>query len=843
MALKPSNVIVALQTGTDRTYYATWSWNKSGTEKYETVWKYNTGDGVWFIGSEGSSTSKQSTYSAPSNAKEISFKVKPVAKKKGAGKNWGWSTTVKKDLTTINIADPGAPTVTLVGNRLTAVIDGYTSSGVTHIQFEFIADDTKVVKTTDPIALQRTHASTYINVEVGKTYKVRARGVISKTVTTKIKSSALRANTAVNAKGQKFNISLSGGSEQTIITKYGPWSAYSERLFTGFEAVKQITSIETYSAYGESGGVRVTWEGVHNFDSSEDSFDSSEDSSDTYEIQYTQDEELFDSGEVQTSDDHKLTHAEITGLELNKTYYFRVRAKRGERAGGWSPIASIAVGTKPGPPTTWSFTDTVSLGEEIILNWAHSSDDGSKQTEAKVTLKVGETTVVKDISGETASLTIRTDDPDAWEEVFGSQIALPTTDFELYWKVSTKGIIPDFSDDSTERVIHVYEPVSLNVRLYSNGIWLWDSFNFNTDTIFTAKSIFADPVDNVTQYPIRIGLNADPDSQTAISYAISITANEDYDTIDFTGGTRHISRGEEVYGGYFTADTDEPNELYLMLYPGDIDLENNINYTISATVAMNSGLTGEATTTFDVALDDEEYEVDADITVGPNYSALIKPVCMDEFGNQVTDVYLSVYRREYDGTFTPIEVNIDGALELTVTDPHPSLDYARYRIVAISKRTGNISSDDIPGYKFGIDSIVMQWAEAWSNFDVDDSENVEDLDQAPSEGSLLVLPYNIDILASHSPEVSLVNYIGKEHPVSYYGTQKGETGTWNCEIPKNDLETLYAIRRLARYTGDVYVREPSGIGYWAQVTVSYNLQHNKTTVPVSFSITRVSGGI
>ena len=110
-------------------------------------------------------------------------------------------------------------------------------------------------------------------------------------------------------------------------------------------------------------------------------------------------------------------------------------------------------------------------------------------------------------------------------------------------------------------------------------------------------------------------------------------------------------------------------------------------------------------------------------------------------------------------------------------------------------------------------------------------------------GSMLKLPYNIDVSDNHRNDVALVEYIGREHPVSYYGTQLGETSTWNTTIPRDDEETLYNIRRLARWMGDVYIREPSGSGYWANVTVSYSQKHCVVTIPVTFSITRVSGGV
>ena len=89
----------------------------------------------------------------------------------------------------------------------------------------------------------------------------------------------------------------------------------------------------------------------------------------------------------------------------------------------------------------------------------------------------------------------------------------------------------------------------------------------------------------------------------------------------------------------------------------------------------------------------------------------------------------------------------------------------------------------------------------------------------------------------------MIEYIGRSHPVSYYGTQLGETATWSMVIPKNDKETLYAIRRLSKWTGDVYVREPSGSGYWANVSISYNQNHCELTIPITLNIKRVEGGV
>ena len=92
-------------------------------------------------------------------------------------------------------------------------------------------------------------------------------------------------------------------------------------------------------------------------------------------------------------------------------------------------------------------------------------------------------------------------------------------------------------------------------------------------------------------------------------------------------------------------------------------------------------------------------------------------------------------------------------------------------------------------------------------------------------------------------DVALNEYIGRAHPVSYYGTQLGVKGSWQGTIRRDDIETIYGLRRLAVYRGDVYVREPSGVGYWANVNVSFSKRYNEMVIPVTLNVTRVEGGI
>lgn len=225
--------------------------------------------------------------------------------------------------------------------------------------------------------------------------------------------------------------------------------------------------------------------------------------------------------------------------------------------------------------------------------------------------------------------------------------------------------------------------------------------------------------------------------------------------------------------------------------------------------------------------------------------------CSTEVPVRVPDVTLGVYRREFDGSFTEIATGLANTddteealpVDTYVIDPHPPLDYGRYRITARTNSTGAISYTDVSAYPIGGKSIIIQWDEDWSTFEGMVNDLSEELAEPPWTGSLLKLPYNIDVTDTTSPEVTHVNYVGRKHPVSYHGTHLGETATWNVTVPKEDTETLYQLRRLKVWMGNVYVREPSGTGYWATITVSDPRKHNELTVQVSINITRVEGGI
>ena len=534
------------------------------------------------------------------------------------------------------------------------------------------------------------------------------------------------------------------------------------------------------------------------------------DSAETYDVEYTTEKRYFDGSDQTTKvTGIEFNHYEKTGLESGDEYFFRVRAVNDNGESPWSEIKSVVVGKKPSAPTTWSSTTTAITGETIILYWVHNAEDNSSQTYAELELTV---------NGTTETRTIKNDrDDDEKDKTSSYSInSVYSEGAQIKWRVRTAGITKQYGDWSIQRTIDVYAPPTLALNVIDGE---------------------GDVINTITTFPFYISGLAGPNTQAPIGYHLTISSNSTYETVDTVGNTKIITSGNSIYSKYF--DISEP--LMVELSANNIDLENDVEYTVTCVVSMNSGLTAESTATFTVSWADASYDPNAGIAIDKEaFVAYIRPYCRDGDGVLVEDVLLSVYRREFDGEFTELAKGLDNTKNIVITDPHPSLDYARYRIVAITKSTGAVSFNDLPGYPVNGIAAIVQWDEEWTEFD---SSIGGRLMEQPWTGSMLKLPYNIDVSDSHSSDVSLIEYIGRAHPIGYYGTQRGETSNWSMEIPKSDTDTLYALRRLAVWLGDVYVREPSGSGYWANVKVSFSQKHCNLTIPITLSITRVEGGV
>ena len=780
-----------------------WSYSRAHTDHYDVKWEQYR-QGRWWVLSDWSSVNvKESTQSADAEATQIRCRVKPISKtyEKGGKTHYYWTNgkeVVKTYKFSNNPPEPISQSINLEMNKLTlrAYIDNINPIDInaTDIEFEVYQNDTtKYLNTKAKIASVGNHVECVWVVDPGQKYKVRAR--------------AVRGN-------------INGG-----------WTELTENVLS-------IPSAPTNFRLGardqEDQGGNVThyvyceWDKVI--------------SATGYTIEYTNNKDNFDVN-PQAVQSVTIDNPDVTSYYIapdsGNTWYFRIKATNEQGSSEFSDIESITIGLKPAVPTTWSNTVNAIVDEQIKLYWVHNSLDNSSETLAHLTVIVYDAAqpsaepISKVITvrnerpvedrNKTSVYIIDRDDPEL-DSVFTYVLQ---NGGKIKWYVQTKGVGSQESDPSIEREINVYLRPEVTVDI---------------------QNVYDVSVDEINSFPFYIYAEASPLAQIPVSYYVEIISNSSYDSANDMGKTKVINPGDIIYQKYYDPQGNNKHSFMLEMSPHNIDLEPNCNYTLRVTVAMDSGLTATSEMDFDVVW--EEWFYDASATVELNKDTLeatIQPFCyeyLDDGEGGVTpslveNCLVSVYRQNSDGTFTEIIKDVENSNNIHVLDPHPTLDYMRYRIVAKTSDTGSLTFNDIEPIEVKNPNVVIQWAEEWMPFIVLD----EEYEPPKFAGSMLKIPYNVNVNDSNNKDVSLIEYVGREHPVSYYGTQMGTTSEWSVDIPKDDKETLYAIRRLMNYKGDVYVREPNGSGYWANINVNYSISHNEVIIPVSMSITRVEGGV
>lgn len=790
---------------TGRAVYANWTWTRKNTKNYKYRWIQYV-NGKWVVGSEGETTSYediycQSTYTADTGATKVRFQVLPISATykvkegntevdKAYWEDAEWSAVKEYDFSNNSPLVPPIPSVEIKDRTLTASIENIVGSELDakYIKFNIVKDNTTSVYTSDPMLINTTsnYVSYRCEVAYGSKYRVRACSV--------------------------------GANE-----KESAWSDFSSNAETKPSAPSAITTYRRNKRRDGSISAYLEWAPVTN--------------ATKYIIEYVTVQSDFDNAPgniIKVETDSSRTSIEITDIDPGYDYFFRVRASNTIGDSDPTEVVIIPIGEPPAAPTTWSSSNSAFVGDNMELSWTHNSRDGSSQTFAQLSLKIGDLAWVSYTLENTTNETTG-ERQDEFTFTYGTAISykgslyvkLDTSHADLrnakiQWKVRTAGVTDAFSDTdwSAERTIYIYERPTLELSVTND---------LAGDTI----------VGTLTALPFYIRGRVDLSSYTLqrpIGYHLQVIANDFYETIDDAGRTKTINVGDAVYSKYF--DTSEV--LVVEMSADNIDLESGITYTVRCAADMSTGLSVEQTYDFPVEWTDVEYTINADVNVNPNsFTAIISPYCVDAEGNYIENVTLAVYRREYDGSLVEIASDIPNN-GTSISDPHPALDYARYRLIARDMSTGAISFYDMPGHPVKCSSVIIQWDEAWSKFDIAEENSVEG---PPWSGSMLILRYNVSISDSRKRDVSLVNYAGREYPVSYYGTQIGETSRWTTAIPKTDTETIYALRRLSLWAGNVYAREPSGMGFWANVVPTFNVNYDGLTIPVTLEVTRVEGGV
>ena len=430
-----------LQSNTDTTIFATWSFkNSANTDHYEVKWYYATGDGVWFVGSESDEKNMQTTYNAPSNATRVRLIVKPVSKtytKKKKKKTYftgQWCSEKIYDFSSNAPASPGsAPTVKIENNVLKMEVSNLDTTA-DKIKFEIVQDDLKTIATGWAKIVTKAASYSY-----------------------KLTSSLL---------GHKYKVRCI--AYRTKDKKYSGYTDYSSNVSTYPNTPSGFTKITATS----DTSILLKWNKVT--------------AATSYDIEYATEKKYLDGTIKESDQTQKITgitntNYEKSGLESGKTYFFHLRATNESGSSDWSKISYVTIGKKPGPPTTWSSTTTCVVGEDLILYWVHNSEDGSSQVKAELKL------TIDGVEQPTITITNSTDEDEKDKTSF---YTVDTSGYEegvtILWKVRTCGITGEYGDWSIQRTVDIYAQPYLNMTMRDqngNIIEVLESYPFYIEAI------------------------------------------------------------------------------------------------------------------------------------------------------------------------------------------------------------------------------------------------------------------------------------------------------------------------------------------------------------------------
>ncbi|MBR1445500.1 MAG: hypothetical protein IJ586_00225 [Alloprevotella sp.] len=603
----------------------------------------------------------------------------------------------------------------------------------------------------------------------------------------------------------------------------------------------------------------------------------------SYEVQYTDDSAAFADnalGYIQSADfegESGSTHSmAVTGLDRGRTWYFRVRKKAEAGQGGWSATASCFLEAEPEPaeelaaPTTVDTLGGYAAGDAISLAWTHNSAQETTQTGYQL-----EITVTKPGGRPTRRIV------ETAEQTANNVYSLSTVD----WGLSADGTKVEWRVRTSGAVFKAWGPWS-RVQSFK---------------VFARPAAYVTVPAEVSVMPLGITLSAASsgggsltDENAPIEYQVEIRAKSGYEQQSSDGSTRYVAAGEAVY----SKTIDQRDAAFsaqgweLAIQAQEIRLAGGQSYTVTGTVLTAQGMRGSAESEFSVLWSSEMPQPSC--VCVPNveqYTMLIKPWCgvvadydeeepvtpvvpeaaemtederkaLEAWGYVATEgdystgyvdpglvqvvqtrimdelrenTVLYVYRVGSDGEAVEIAADLPNDGQICCVDPHPDFGESTYRIVALDTATGMQSVYECTA-EMPVEHIVVQWDEQWMEG--------EGLTIMPTYyGKRMELERNLETSESYAMESSLRSYAGRSHPVSYYGTQKGQTASLKgVALRGYENETVAAARELAAWPGDCYVREPMGTGYWANVKPSIGVPRNSAAISVTLEAVRVDGG-
>ena len=362
------------------------------------------------------------------------------------------------------------------------------------------------------------------------------------------------------------------------------WSNYSDNVNTLPDSTTNIIALKALSTTS----VYIEW--------------TKEDTATSYEIEYSTERRYLEdtsSSSSKTITGITNTKYEIEGLESGKEYFFHVRAVNAQGKSDYANIKSIILGKAPGSPTTWSSGSVIITGDSLVLNWVHNTLDGSDLKKSMLELTLNGSTTTNEIT----HIPTATDGESDLDEKYVIDTSQYTAGVSLTWRVKTAGITGEYGPWSIERSVKIYARPTISLSITDAG---------------------GNSLDTIKTFPFYVNALTGPNTQTPLSFDVRVISNYTYETVDEYGDVKIVVEGEEIFKKHYNSQT-----LLLEISANNIDLQNNIEYTLEVSVAMDSGLSATNTVNFLVAWEEIMNHPSAEIVYNKDTMvSYIRPYCV-----------------------------------------------------------------------------------------------------------------------------------------------------------------------------------------------------------------------
>lgn len=248
-------------------------------------------------------------------------------------------------------------------------------------------------------------------------------------------------------------------------------------------------------------------------------------------------------------------------------------------------------------------------------------------------------------------------------------------------------------------------------------------------------------------------------------------------------------------------------------------LDDGAYYNLIAIVQDSYGQTAQTSLNFAVHWDHQAVVPSAEITIDNEAMVAFITPTMPATGYENGDV-CDIYRLSADKPELIIE---NAEFGTKYVDPYPALgDQGGHRIVY---KTANG------------DYITESNQFAWTDYGYDDGDVIDRFATVIDFGdNQAIFPYDLSLSSRWSKDFTQTKYLGGSIEGDWNPTVE-RTATVRTRVAvKEDSDLIYAMRRLATYSGICHVRTPDGSSFSANIDVSEDREEKKINMVASFSL-------